>query len=380
MKKLLLLLVVSIQLACGKQGNPTAPAPVIPKGSTDLLVSQRGTSVLLAWSYPALTTSGRQLTTLRRVTVYRYVEELPASLAGLAPEAMPSGDADARLPKEIALFATRPAIAPAQFMKLREKVAALKKDELPAYSSGARILFTDRPSFRTEDNRPVRVHYAVSADTDILEGELSNLVSIVLVEPAVAPAAVMGKVQPDAVKLQWSAPSKTSSGQIDPSIVGYNVYRFSSSAQADPEPKPVNSAPVKETTFSDTPPLGAYTYQVTAVASAMPLVESLPSEPFRVDFRDRVAPPVPADLTVLVELRAIRLIWTAVDASDLAGYKVYREADGKRETLTTAPTSAVFFADTSVVAGTTYRYSVTSIDKNGNESAPTAAATGLVPR
>ena len=58
--------------ACGKRGDPRPPVPIIPKATSDLVVTQRGPKVILAWSYPALTTAGKSLTKVKRVMVYRF--------------------------------------------------------------------------------------------------------------------------------------------------------------------------------------------------------------------------------------------------------------------------------------------------------------------
>ena len=88
---------------------------------------------------------------------------------------------------------------------------------------------------------------------------------------------------------------------------------------------PINNAPVKETTYRDTPGYGEHEYRVAAVATAgPPLMQSDPSAPVRVTFRDLVAPPAPETITPLIEQRAVRLVWDAVDAPDLAVYRLYR--------------------------------------------------------
>jgi hypothetical protein len=57
--KTLSFVVISLLVAaCGKRGDPRPPVPVIPKATTDLVVTQRAGQVILSWSYPALTTAG----------------------------------------------------------------------------------------------------------------------------------------------------------------------------------------------------------------------------------------------------------------------------------------------------------------------------------
>jgi fibronectin type 3 domain-containing protein len=103
------------------------------------------------------------------------------------------------------------------------------------------------------------------------------------------------------------------------------------------------------------------------------------SLPVKATFRDLVPPPAPASLTPLIETKAIRLIWIAVEAADLAGYKLYRsEGVGHGSEVRDVGTipieggqvlTSTDFVDARVDLGIAYRYAVTAIDKSGNESA-----------
>jgi hypothetical protein len=65
----LLLVLVTALVACGKQGDPKPPVPVIPRPTTDLVVTQRGAKMILSWSYPSLSTAGKSLGEIRRLNV-----------------------------------------------------------------------------------------------------------------------------------------------------------------------------------------------------------------------------------------------------------------------------------------------------------------------
>jgi fibronectin type 3 domain-containing protein len=71
----------------------------------------------------------------------------------------------------------------------------------------------------------------------------------------------------------------------------------------------------------------------------------------------------------------VDLVWQPVEDGDLAGYNVYRQllgADSKPtgalERLNASPVQQSSFHDASAVAAGRYRYSVTAVDTEGNES------------
>lgn len=372
-------LVASLVLACGKRGDPKPPVPVIPKATSDLVVTQRGPKVILSWSYPSLTTSGQSLGGARRVVVYRYVEELPAPATGRDPNAMLPGDVDPTAPRAVSLFAKIPPLGPQQFIKLRQQVDSIEDANLASATAGARLTYEDTPQFQTKDGRPVRLTYSVVTEAAETKSDLSNLASIVPVDVPVAPASLTAAAKPQGVVLTWSAPQASVTGAAKPFLVGYNIYRVTQGSDATPTP--VNPAPVTATTYTDVPPYGTYTYMVSAVATTgTPRIESDPSAAASATFKDLLPPPPPTGVTALVETNAVRLVWDAVDAPDLAGYLVYRTEGKARLKLSPGPVTAPFFRDISVDRGIQYFYSITSVDKNGNESAPANSGNVLVPK
>ena len=368
-----------ILVACGKRGDPRPPVPVIPKATSDLVVTQRGTRIMLAWSYPSLTTSGKSLSDVRRVVVYRYSEELPVSATGRDPNAILPGDIDPTQPPQIYQFARIPSLAPPQFAKLRERIDSIEGANLPAATSGARLTFEDQPAFRSKDGRPVRLTYAVVTETVGARSDLSNLATIVPLDVPIAPSALAATPRPEGVVLTWTRPEKAATGDAKPWLAGYNVYRTSDTF--DELATPINASPVSTTTYTDTPPYGTWQYRVTAVGTAgQPRIESEPSAAVSAAYKDLLPPPAPASVTALVETKSVRLVWEPVTAPDLAGYLVYRTEGKYKIKLTPGPVTAEHFSDISVDAGISYFYSVTSVDKSGNESRPTNSETVLVPK
>jgi hypothetical protein len=370
-KKLLILLALAA-LACGKRGDPHPPVPVIPKATADLLVAQRGPKVLLSWSYPSLTTAGKSMTGIKRIVIWRSIEELPAAQTGDKP-----------------LFAKIPLLAPAQFLKVRTKVDSIEGANLPAATTGARLTFEDTPALRAADGRAVRLSYAVVTEGASASSDLSNVVAIVPFDVPVALSALVAVAKKEGVVLNWVAPETSISGAKNPPVAGYNVYRFPHSQPADEFAAPVNASPVTAITYTDQPPYGPHDYFVTAVAApGPPRIESEPSAVAGATFKDLVPPPPPGALTALVETGAVRLVWDPVDAPDLAGYKIYRTEGTGIDVLRVAGTipltpqllTATNYRDTSVNRGISYFYEVVSVDKSGNESARAKTDWVLVPK
>ncbi len=380
MKRIGAVLVV-LAVACGKRGDPRPPVPIIPQATSDLAVNQRADRIVLSWSYPSLTTSGRSLPAVRRVVVYRYVEELPAAVA-----ATPAAPPEPSVADAVARFAKVPQLPAAQFVRISTRIDSIESANLGAATSGARLLFEDMPPFRSASGMPVRLTYAVVTEGLAARGEPSNLVSIIPLDVAVAPPVLTANASADGVTLTWEAPKAAATGaKATPVITGYNVYRDAGEELT----KPANASPATGTTFTDVPPYGEHTYRVTAVASAgPPRIESEPSPVATVTFKDLQPPPVPSGLVALMETTQVRLTWNAVDAPDIAGYHIYRiEGIGMEQLrdlggfrMTGAPLAETHFVDPTVNKGISYRYEVTAVDKSGNESKPAKTGWVLVPK
>jgi hypothetical protein len=366
--------------ACGKRGDPKPPVPVIPQATSDLVVTQRGPKVILSWAYPSLTAAGRSLPAFKRVVVYRYVEELPAPQGGRDPNTILPGDIDPTVPAAVSLFSKIPALGPNQFAKLKERVDSIESANLPAATSGSRLTYEDTPAFRATDGRPVRITYGVVTEGEEARSALSNLAAIVPLDVPVAPTGLTAEAKPQGVVLTWAKPAATITGDPKPHVTGYNVYRVVSGSP-DEIGTAVNTSPAATTTYTDVPPYGAYTYRVTALSSTgTPSIESDASNTASATFKDLVPPPAPATVTALVETKAVRLVWDPVEAPDLAGYLVYRTERGVRIKLTPGPAQITYFRDIGPDPGITYFYSVSTIDKSGNESTATRTIDVLVPK
>jgi hypothetical protein len=77
----------------------------------------------------------------------------------------------------------------------------------------------------------------------------------------------------------------------------------------------------------------------------------------------------------------VTLSWKASVSSGIAGYNVYRATlpSGSYVKLTSTVIAGTSFSDTDVTAGDTYSYEVTAVNQKGEESAPSARTSAVIP-
>ncbi len=194
--------------------------------------------------------------------------------------------------------------------------------------------------------------------------------------PAV-PANVTATAGIQQITLSWTA-------NAEPDLRGYRIYRFESPTAAIDEDHLVAVLIKPGRTFVDAD-LTAGTRYYYAVQSydlvdnrsiASTVVSAVPQAT-----PDTTAPSAPAGLTADVADGAVALSWTAVTATDLAGYTVYRSATagGAKVKLTNTLIAGTSFTDTGAPAGSTSFYVVTASDTAGNESANSNQVSAALP-
>jgi hypothetical protein len=211
------------------------------------------------------------------------------------------------------------------------------------------------------------------------------------------PAGAAGAVEQPATGLLLPA---TSRGLLLPVLPSYNIYAVSKSPAAPPAaagvrppemPLPLNATPLTAPNFvDDTFEFGVERcYQVrtvntagattrlasatattststgTAPGAAPAVSESAPSVMACVTPADTTAPPAPTALAAVASAGAISLIWTGVDAPDLAGYLVLRSStpDGPLTPIFPTPIRETTYRDANVRSGAHYIYAVVAVDR-----------------
>jgi len=343
---------------CASPGEPLERKPQVPAPVADLSAEQQGSSVVLSFTLPTQTSERRPLKQPPAVEIYR-------GLASAAP----------------GLLVTIPPNLAAQ------------------YTAQQRFRWAD--SLRPEDftGQPAGlVSYLVRTRVSAKRASAdSNPVRIEIYPPAEPVADLSAEITPSGVALKWTPPQKSVSGSPIP-VLRYEIYRapvqteVPTVAQAALASRP----PLTQVGAADSPAyqdslveLGkTYVYSVRSVSPppAKPL-SSDDSNFVSVTFKDIFPPAAPQGLVVVAVPAQggtpahLELSWAISPEADLAGYNIYRsDQEGSLGTrLNPAVLQAPAFRDMNVQPGRRYFYSVTALDRSGNESAPSAAASGAVP-
>jgi hypothetical protein len=352
----------SLAAGCGAPGEPTPPSPPIPVAVADLTAQQAGDAVQLTFTMPTKTIAGERLTNTPAIEILR---------GAVKPDGSP----------DIKSFRTVETIPGAMLGEYRtadkaQIINRITTDELRVYPDRA---LAYRVRTRASRRR-------ASADSNT---------TIVRIRPiAERITALHANVTESAVELSWPAPTRTSSGDPLAAITEYRVYRGEiDPASADAAATDLSQAKWKSplallasgqsNIYRDTVfDFGkTYLYTIRSVISADGgAVESGDSVPAIVTPRDVFPPAVPQGLVAAVIVGSptkapeVEVSWSINTETDLAGYHVYRseQEDTTGNLVTPDLLLSPAYRDTSVQPGHTYWYSVTAVDRSGNESARSA--------
>jgi hypothetical protein len=351
MKRLgLLLIAISFVLSgCGKKGPLLAPFVRIPqKPSTPVLV-QLGGKILVSWKNPSKYVDGSDLDKVAEIGI--WVLEVPKT------------ETSAVLPSL------------SEFSGRAGRIAVVKNEELPTYSSAGKESGEEEfvyPYVPGEGKAgKSRFIFALRAkDARNRESDFTELASADFGICPLAPPSLDVRSLEGRIEVAWKEPEANIDGSKPPLTIGYNVYR----QKKDGPPVLLNTGLVRLTKFEDKNfPYGeSLRYWVRASAlETKPFLESEDSPIRDVVPKDVFPPAAPAGVVPIAGKGFIALSWEANKEKDLAGYRVRRRGEKEIEILllTPEPIAECSYTDRTVVKGRIYRYSITSMDKNGNESA-----------
>ena len=347
---------------CGAPGEPTPPSPPVPTAVNDLSTQQAGDGAQLTFTLPSKTIKGDLLAQHPGVEIFRG-------------ELKSDGSID---------------------LKSFRLVYTIPGSLVESYLTEGHVQFTD-PIAPEELKAPPGSTVAYFVRTRASQKRASadsNTVTLRMFPVPERIASVEARVTETAIELRWAAPARTSAGDSLPAFEGYRIYRGElDAASVDAAAKDITQAkwkaplkllgPSDNNNYQDSSfEFGrTYLYIVRSVITADGrTLESSDSTPAIVAPRDIFPPAAPQGLVAAVlpgvepGSLLVDLSWSINLETDLAGYHVYKsEQQGTLGQLVTPellPTPAV--RDTSVLSGHRYWYSVTAVDRAGNESPPSA--------
>jgi hypothetical protein len=188
-----------------------------------------------------------------------------------------------------------------------------------------------------------------SVTSETTRGRVSQVSNTATITPIAVPGKVLrlrAVVDQRRITLIWDRP------QDHPELA--EAYRVSRIA-------PAETQFVSETRYDDLRyrPGEMYAYEVTAMRG---MVAGDGPESIAIVIEDKTAPQVPDGLDIVVSDTGAFVTWAANAETDLAGYRIFRNA----MPVTDRPTTTNSFFDADYRAG--FSYAVSAVDEFGNES------------
>jgi hypothetical protein len=312
------LLSVSLD-GCGVVGDVLPPALNLPARATDMVVLEHGKNIAISYQLPKMTTEGQLI---------RHQPEIDLRI-GPAPEDV----------NNAAGWASRATRIPTSEPHIDIPVAPWV-------------------------NQKVAVAVRLLNDHGKDAG-WSPLVVATIIPPVDAPKGVEPSSQPSGVHLKWvsSAPK-------------FRVFRHQSNA-----PGFEQVATPDKPEYDDNVGFGSeYSYYVQALAPAGDrTAESEDSTTVSIKPEDKFPPSAPVGLNFILGGKTIELTWTRNTEPDLAGYRVYRAFENNSFERIREAQESTSYSDRNIEPGKRYRYTVTAVDRSGNESSMSAPVTVTAP-
>ena len=339
---------VSISLlGCGAPGVPVAPAPLVATTVADLSAEQQGEGVKLIFTPPTRAITGDRLKEAPAVEIVR---------GSLHADGSPN----------LATFRV---------------VDTIPGSLVPDHMLNGHVVFVDPVTPETAAASNSAFVYVVRTRASQKRASAdSNSVIIHLVAVPERISKLDLRLSKSAIDLSWNPPAHTSAGAPLNVALHYEIFRTESPDAAQSAPAP--AAPLSSTdstTYQDRAfRFGAtYCYTVRSIVAAdQKNIASSESPAVCVAAKDTFPPAAPTDLVATTisaaenQSLAVDLSWAISEEPELAGYRIYRsDQQGARvvllnQTLSLSPS----YRDLSVTARHQYWYSVTAVDRAGNES------------
>jgi hypothetical protein len=376
MKKKINLLLLSIVLltlfSCGRKGPILPPLIRIPQPIVDLEARQIGENIFLQWKNPVSYTDDSPLTENREVEIWLFAADKDSD--------------DAKRPPGKDDFDSRAELLKTMGMVHERSDDEEEKDEEESLSLPVEFIYSlqdEKVFFICDKIYKEKIHYKLKEKESftkvyifslrIKDGRKISVFSDILTfMPEVVsqpPGNLRAEVFEDRIELSWDAPKTDINQSSRPVFEGYNLYRRSEEDKA----RKRNSTPLKKNFFEEESfEFGTgYSFFVrTSYLAGASLFESADSNIIEIKPEDIFPPKAPSALISISGSKLISLSWEPNKENDLAGYRIWRRLEGESDFFLL--TSELFlesnFNDTKLEKNRKYEYTVTAVDKNGNES------------
>jgi predicted small lipoprotein YifL len=344
-------------LCCGKKGNILPPLVRLPQTAENILVTQKADQIVLTWQNPTAYEDGSTLSAIEKIEIW-VLEETAAEEVKLAEISTEEFEKTAKLHVTI----TEDKIQESAIQEGSSQGRMEYSYDLPEKESLSKMYTF---SLRVKDNK----RYSPFS-------ELVSLRPMVLPLP---PTDVAAEVFQDRIEVRWNPPLKNRDQSSPPNVKGYIIYRSGEEGEAIR----LNARLVRGVKYDDRNFVFGqkcgYFIRACATDSA-PYLESEDSEAVVILPKDTFAPQPPKGLISVAGKDVLSISWDANTEDDLEGYRVWRREEGAMEfrLLTENPIKESAYNDRVVEKGKWYTYSVTALDKDGNESQKSESVTERV--
>lgn len=350
---------------CGHRGDPLPPLRRTPPAPTELRLVQRAERMEFSARAPGASVDGLPL---RALTIEFLYGTGQGDLEKTGSRASVGSEPGARVTQAIPL--------PAPGTSLRVVARAIADGDRSVKT--LTLALVARPV--VEAPRELSATLAGESVTLAWAGERPTPLPTPVAAPAPAAGPAAATAAPGTVAgTSGKVPDAAAEAKAARRTSGFVVYRRLGS---EPYDAPLGEEPLERRRFSDDGvPLGSTAcYVVRAARSMNPLIESAPSNEVCLDTRDVTAPERPAGLALLPRRGGLELLWSPSREPDLAGYRVYRASGGGAPArLAELPATDTSHLDTTAERGRAYSYSLTTLDRAGNESPPCEPVEATLP-
>lgn len=335
---------------CALAGNPQPPTLWLPLPVKDLTAARAGNEVRLHWTMPRDTTDKVTLKGPQKAHFcWSWVQSAGARSAAAPCKAAGDGsfapvkpvEISLPLPAELTSGATR---AVAFFVELQNpggKTAGPSNPALVATGAAPPAVTGLAAETRAEG---VVLHWDKVTPEPALVLRIHR--DLVKVAGAAKPGESQGAAPPEQQTLEVNPDPEDAGEALDRDAILDHTWRYTAERVLHVE-------------------VDQHTLEIAGTASTAVTIKA----------KDVFPPQVPHGVAAVVDeqAHAIDLSWMPDSDSDLAGYVVYRRevaAGATAERISGAkPLVPSSFSDAAVVPGHRYRYAVSAVDRDGNESA-----------